>query len=127
PRPRLSNRIPSRDSPSLEIKHGRHLKLKMWLGPESNRRHADFQSAALPTELPSREEAHLSRKPPTLNTTSRFKTFVAIRSRVATTSNTAPAKFQSRRIVPNAASSIGYRAARISSRANAPPKRPARS
>ena len=25
----------------------------MWLGPESNRRHADFQSAALPTELPS--------------------------------------------------------------------------
>src|SRR5205823_3638575 len=54
PRPRLSNRIPSRDSPSLEIKHGGHLKLKMWLGPESNRRHADFQSAALPTELPSR-------------------------------------------------------------------------
>src|SRR2546421_4959840 len=30
------------------------LKLKMWLGPELNRRHADFQSAALPTELPSR-------------------------------------------------------------------------
>src|SRR6266513_5318308 len=29
------------------------LKLKMWLGPELNRRHADFQSAALPTELPS--------------------------------------------------------------------------
>src|SRR5690348_7306762 len=25
-----------------------------WLGTESNRRHADFQSAALPTELPSR-------------------------------------------------------------------------
>src|SRR5437899_2307998 len=24
-----------------------------WLGAESNRRHADFQSAALPTELPS--------------------------------------------------------------------------
>ena len=24
-----------------------------WLGTESNRRHADFQSAALPTELPS--------------------------------------------------------------------------
>src|SRR5205823_11117145 len=32
------------------------LKLKMWLGPELNRRHADFQSAALPTELPSRRE-----------------------------------------------------------------------
>src|SRR5206468_12076535 len=29
-------------------------KIKMWLGPESKRRHADFQSAALPTELPSR-------------------------------------------------------------------------
>jgi hypothetical protein len=26
----------------------------VWLGAESNRRHADFQSAALPTELPSR-------------------------------------------------------------------------
>ena len=26
---------------------------KWWLGTESNRRHADFQSAALPTELPS--------------------------------------------------------------------------
>ena len=24
-----------------------------WLGPESNRRHEDFQSSALPTELPS--------------------------------------------------------------------------
>ena len=32
---------------------------KMWLGPESNRRHADFQSAALPTELPSREDVDL--------------------------------------------------------------------
>jgi hypothetical protein len=26
---------------------------KTWLGPESNRRHVDFQSTALPTELPS--------------------------------------------------------------------------
>jgi hypothetical protein len=26
---------------------------EMWLGPESNRRHVDFQSTALPTELPS--------------------------------------------------------------------------
>jgi hypothetical protein len=25
----------------------------MWLGAESNRRHVDFQSTALPTELPS--------------------------------------------------------------------------
>ena len=29
-------------------------KLKeKWLGPESNQRHMDFQSTALPTELPS--------------------------------------------------------------------------
>ncbi len=28
--------------------------LEKWLGPESNRRHEDFQSSALPTELPSR-------------------------------------------------------------------------
>jgi hypothetical protein len=27
--------------------------LKWWLGAESNRRHEDFQSSALPTELPS--------------------------------------------------------------------------
>ena len=27
--------------------------LKWWLGTESNRRHEDFQSSALPTELPS--------------------------------------------------------------------------
>ena len=25
----------------------------LWLGPESNQRHMDFQSTALPTELPS--------------------------------------------------------------------------
>ena len=32
----------------------RHTSLvKTWLGPESNRRHVDFQSTALPTELPS--------------------------------------------------------------------------
>ena len=29
------------------------LLLKKWLGTESNRRHTDFQSVALPTELPS--------------------------------------------------------------------------
>ena len=28
-------------------------KLKWWDGTESNRRHEDFQSSALPTELPS--------------------------------------------------------------------------
>ena len=32
---------------------------RRWLGPESNRRHEDFQSSALPTELPS-----LSRRSP---------------------------------------------------------------
>src|SRR5437764_14937234 len=30
------------------------LVIKRWLGAESNRRHVDFQSTALPTELPSR-------------------------------------------------------------------------
>jgi hypothetical protein len=31
--------------------------LKWWLGTESNRRHGDFQSPALPTELPSQDSA----------------------------------------------------------------------
>src|SRR5882757_10867805 len=31
---------------------GRHWTLKWWPGRELNPRHADFQSAALPTELP---------------------------------------------------------------------------
>src|SRR5215510_4254999 len=30
---------------------------RLWLGAESNRRHVDFQSTALPTELPSRDGA----------------------------------------------------------------------
>jgi hypothetical protein len=30
------------------------LMSQIWLGAESNRRHEDFQSSALPTELPSR-------------------------------------------------------------------------
>jgi hypothetical protein len=29
------------------------MKMGLWLGAESNRRHVDFQSTALPTELPS--------------------------------------------------------------------------
>src|SRR6476620_9695322 len=37
--------------------------LTRWLGTESNRRHADFQSAALPTELPSREPQKLTAPP----------------------------------------------------------------
>ena len=28
----------------------------VWLGPESNQRHMDFQSTALPTELPSQQQ-----------------------------------------------------------------------
>jgi hypothetical protein len=33
------------------------MKAAVWLGAESNRRHVDFQSTALPTELPSRHGA----------------------------------------------------------------------
>jgi hypothetical protein len=33
------------------------MKTTTWLGAESNRRHVDFQSTALPTELPSRDAA----------------------------------------------------------------------
>src|SRR5207253_8952756 len=46
------------ESLSRTIRHGyrssRLRHAKMWLGAESNRRHEDFQSSALPTELPSR-------------------------------------------------------------------------
>ena len=37
------------------------LHQEVWLGAESNRRHEDFQSSALPTELPSRIALPLSR------------------------------------------------------------------
>src|SRR5260370_42475027 len=115
----------------------------MWLGAESNRRHVDFQSTALPTELPSREDAHLSRKRLTLNLTSdfsaesaelaeennssvlkrflgvlcdlsgEFRIFAAISPPAAIISNNALAKFRPRRIVANAVSSIACRGARI--------------
>ena len=48
--------------PAISCVTGRHvnryttgpfLNFKWWLGTESNRRHKDFQSFALPTELPS--------------------------------------------------------------------------
>ena len=38
-----------------------HRRNGVWLGAESNRRHEDFQSSALPTELPSRIALPLSR------------------------------------------------------------------
>jgi hypothetical protein len=38
------------------------MKKRLWLGAESNRRHVDFQSTALPTELPSRDTADLWRR-----------------------------------------------------------------
>ena len=36
----------------LYLSHSRDI-LEWWLGRESNPRHEDFQSSALPTELPS--------------------------------------------------------------------------
>jgi hypothetical protein len=38
---------------------GRRWMMKWWPGRELNPRHADFQSAALPTELPGRKEARI--------------------------------------------------------------------
>src|SRR3989304_9900245 len=40
-----------------------YLKEEWWPGSESNQRHADFQSAALPTELPGRGAAHYKEAP----------------------------------------------------------------
>src|SRR5947208_16492144 len=55
-------------------------KSKSWLGAESNRRHVDFQSTALPTELPSRKSrvslssnAGWSLKQKTLNAQTRLR------------------------------------------------------
>ena len=57
-------------------------KGEWWLGTESNRRHADFQSAALPTELPSRlaKKAELYR--PFLTNASLLSNFFWFRSSV---------------------------------------------
>src|SRR5437868_8071466 len=77
-----------------------------WLGPESNRRHADFQSAALPTELPSRCEPSLKQKTSNAQRSTfnvEFRIFVGDRWHDATSSNSAHAKSRSRRIVPDAA------------------------
>lgn len=38
------------------------MKTALWLGAESNRRHVDFQSTALPTELPSRGGTDVGRR-----------------------------------------------------------------
>ena len=35
---------------------------RKWLGPESNQRHKDFQSSALPTELPSHKKIKLQER-----------------------------------------------------------------
>src|SRR6266550_5169066 len=40
---------------SLVFPHILPMKTGLWLGAESNRRQVDFQSTALPTELPSRK------------------------------------------------------------------------
>src|SRR3989344_5105704 len=58
-----------RKSPSFMVSSiaqgrvSRYLKEKWWPGSESNQRHADFQSAALPTELPGRGAAHYKEAP----------------------------------------------------------------
>ncbi len=49
--PTLSLRDPATWS-YLEKSPSRRLSIFWWPGAESNHRHADFQSAALPTELP---------------------------------------------------------------------------
>src|SRR5690606_33623647 len=44
-----------------------YFRLLWWLRAESNRRHADFQSAALPTELPSLFLAELTGLEPAIS------------------------------------------------------------
>ena len=46
---------PNRNQKRLVFPRILPMKTEVWLGPESNRRHVDFQSTALPTELPSRD------------------------------------------------------------------------
>ena len=43
----------------LVVVNGRWWKVKWWPGRELNPRHADFQSAALPTELPGPGESRI--------------------------------------------------------------------
>src|SRR5437773_9393419 len=45
---------PNRSQERLVFPRILPMKTAAWLGAESNRRHVDFQSTALPTELPSR-------------------------------------------------------------------------
>ena len=45
---------PNRSQERLVFPRVLPMKTAAWLGAESNRRHVDFQSTALPTELPSR-------------------------------------------------------------------------
>src|SRR5436190_22348793 len=53
------SRFEARDSTACGCGNGTYvvtgIAKKWWPGTELNRRHADFQSAALPTELPGRE------------------------------------------------------------------------
>src|SRR5438477_5503510 len=48
---------PNRSQKRLVFTRVLPMKTRVWLGAESNRRHVDFQSTALPTELPSRDGA----------------------------------------------------------------------
>src|SRR5207247_9165916 len=48
---------------SLVFPHILPMKTGLWLGAESNRRHVDIQSTALPTELPSRDRSRFCEVP----------------------------------------------------------------
>lgn len=55
--------IPQRRNSRIKQKTARRrFSFRWWPGAESNRRHGDFQSPALPTELPGRKEALFKRR-----------------------------------------------------------------
>src|SRR3984893_16692336 len=59
------NKVKLVRQPSLSADQAKTGLATEWLGAESNRRHVDFQSTALPTELPSRWLCRSSGQPRT--------------------------------------------------------------